>query len=94
MNLHKIEKRIIEIKQEIANKPKELRQPIPQEILDGQVRVAIKPLTEELEQLQLQRQFILDRRDNLFWKTIWNIIVPIVVSLITTYGAIKFGLFR
>jgi len=94
MKLKAIEDRIIKIKQEIANKPKELHRPVPQIFIDGEVKRALKPLNEELEQLQLQRQFILDRRNNLFWKAIWNIVVPIMVSLLTTYVIIKLGLVK
>jgi len=94
MNLRKIENRIIQIKQEIANKPAELHRPVPQVFIDGEVKKALKPLNEELDKLQSQRQFILDRRNNLFWKAVWNVVVPILVSLITTYTLIKLGLFR
>ena len=37
----------------------------------------------ELATLEVERQFILDRRNNLFWRIIWNIVVPIIVSSIT-----------
>jgi hypothetical protein len=47
--------------------------------------VIINKLTVEKEQLRLQRQFILDRRNSWKAKSVWNIIVPIVVSVMTTH---------
>ena len=85
MHIKEIEKRIIEIKKEIAGKPKELKAPIAQVLLDGQIRNAIKPLQEELAILEIKRQFILDKRDSLFSRVIWNIVVPIIVSSVTAF---------
>ena len=53
--------------------------------LDRLVEAENKPLKIEVEQLEINRQFILDRRESFFLKTVWNIIVPIVLSAITTY---------
>ncbi len=95
MKLSSIENRIIELKQEITNKPTELSKRledigVTQHQLDGLVEKDNNPLQAELEKLEFKRQFILDRRDNLFWKTIWNILVPILVSITTTYFIVKF----
>lgn len=76
--LKKIEKRIIEIKKEVAGKEQELgKTPMTMERLKGQVKVANKPLIEELDQLETQRRFILDRRT----KTI--LFAGLIVSIIT-----------
>lgn len=45
----------------------------------------IKYLDVEKRQLHLKRQFILDNRNNWRTKTVWNIAVPIVISIITAY---------
>lgn len=89
MNLKRIEKRIIEIKKEIAGKEKELWKPIAQPYIEEAVKKAIKPLAEELDELETERGFILDSRNSLFWKTVWNIAVPIIVSIITAILVIR-----
>ena len=45
----------------------------------------IEYLDVEKTQLQLKRQFILDKRESWLPKTIWNLIVPIIVAIITAY---------
>lgn len=45
----------------------------------------IAHLDVEKAQLQLKRQFIIDRRESWLPKTIWNLIVPIIAAIITAY---------
>lgn len=51
-----------------------------------------KLLRNEINILEKERKFILDRRSSWIPKTIWNVIIPILVTLITTYFLYKFGL--
>jgi len=76
--LHKIEERILYLKGEITETPIG-----PYNFIKPEWQLA--SLKNELENLETERQFILDKRDNLFWRFIWNVIVPIVVSTITAY---------
>lgn len=85
-----IENRIIELKQEIANKPKELGKRleavgVSQRQLDSLIEKDNKSLKEELEGLEIQRQFILDRRNGWKPKVIWDMLVPIIVAVVTSY---------
>lgn len=41
-------------------------------------------LKGRIEELELRRKFILDRRESWLPKTTWNLLVPIVVSIIVT----------
>ena len=87
MRLGKIEKRILKLKEEIANKPLDvsLSSSVTMATYEKRLEKALKLLNDELEQLETERRFILDRREGLFWKFIWNILIPIIVSVITTY---------
>lgn len=38
----------------------------------------------DIERLESERGHILDARDSLFWRFLWNVITPILVSIITT----------
>ena len=78
------------LKQEIAKKPKELRKRledvgVSQSQLDGLVENENEPLQDELKKLEIKRQFILDRRNSWVAKSVWNVVVPIVISVITAY---------
>ena len=63
---------------------------VPQE----QLSLHIALVESQINTLNLQRQYIIDKRGNLFWKTIWNtiwnIIIPICVSFLTALLYIKF----
>ena len=86
MSISKIEKRILEISKILANPPIEKEMAgrgIPRHFVDANIAAANKPLLEEKVQLEMERQFLLDRRDSLFWRVIWNILVPVIVSTIT-----------
>jgi len=43
----------------------------------------IESLKNKVNTLESSRQFILDSRNNLFWKIIWTVIIPIIVSILT-----------
>lgn len=44
----------------------------------------VEVLKGRIEELELRRKFILDRRESWLPKTTWNLLVPIVVSIIAT----------
>lgn len=94
MKLNRIEKRILKINEILADKNREKKMasgvamPFFEKILERENR----PLLEEKIQLETKRQFILDRRDSLFWRVVWNILVPILVSICTVYALSRFGL--
>ena len=91
---YKIEKRILEINEILADKNRErkmasgIAMPVFEKILAN----ANRPLLEEKTQLETKRQFLLDKRDGLLWRVVWNIIVPILVSISTVYALNRFGL--
>ncbi len=57
--------------------------------LETAVRISTSDTRTRIEVLELERKFIIDRQNNLFWKIIWNIIVPIIVSITTVYFTTK-----
>ena len=87
MKLKKIENRILEIKNILSDKERERKMAsgIIQKAFEAQLAKANRPLLEDLDKLQIERGFIIDRRNNIFWKIVWNILIPILVSSITTY---------
>lgn len=94
MKLNQIEKRILEIKNILADKDREkkIASGVAMPIFEGRLKNANRPLLEEKDRLETERQFILDRRDSLFWRVVWNIFVPILVSICTVYALNGFGL--
>jgi len=78
--IHKLEERILDLKDQLSA-----------DAADGPVmfRQEREKLESELDKLEARRQFLLDRREGLGWKLLWNIIVPIGVSIITTYITLK-----
>lgn len=95
MRIGEIEKRILEINSEIACKPEELVKRyadvgVTQPQLERLVAKEAKPLNDELTQLEIERRFILDRRNNLFWRVAWSVVVPVGVSVISTYIISKY----
>lgn len=83
--LKKIEEQIIEIKGQInLNKNND----VSLQCGGGKspyVELENERLSDELDKLETQRNFLLDRRESWMPKTIWNVIVPIVVTIITLY---------
>lgn len=83
--LKKIEKQIIEIKEQINfNKNNDVSRQYGGE-KSTLVELENEQLLDELDKLETQRNFLLDRRESWIPKTIWNVIVPIVVTVITLY---------
>jgi len=84
-SLDGIEKRLLEIEHEkpmrIHNASENYTWSIEDEI--GVDNIAY--LDVEKAQLQLKRQFILDRRSSWMAKIIWDVIIPIVLAIITAY---------
>ncbi|MEI6280896.1 MAG: hypothetical protein WCP17_02765 [bacterium] len=94
MKLSQIEKRILEIKNILADKDREkkIASGLAMPVFEGRLKNANRPLLEEKDRLETERQFILDRRDSLLWRVVWNILVPILVSICTVYALNQFGL--
>ena len=49
-------------------------------------------LLSKLDKLETQRKFFLDHRESWMPKTIWNVIVPVLVTIITLYFVKLLGL--
>ncbi|OGH12272.1 MAG: hypothetical protein A2776_00965 [Candidatus Levybacteria bacterium RIFCSPHIGHO2_01_FULL_40_10] len=92
MKLGKIERRILEIKTILGDEKrrKSLATGVPMSVFEGRLEQANRPLEKELDKLESERKFILDNRNSIFWRIIWNAIVPIIVSFITAYLVSKF----
>lgn len=83
MTLAEIEERLLVIEYE---KPRRIYKVKENFNWDDEIEASeIAYLDVEKAQLERKRQFILDRRNDWKAKGIWNIIVPIVVSVITAY---------
>lgn len=87
-----IEKEIFLTKQEIFDSPQKLKRPVAQEVLDGLVERAKKPLIHKLDMLKTERDFILSKRESWLPKTIWNLVVPVIVSIVTALIVTKLNL--
>ena len=87
MTLGRIEKRILEIDRMLGdkNRENEVASAIITDIHERQLKAANKPLLEERTRLETERRFMLDKREGLFWRIIWNVVVPILVSVATVY---------
>lgn len=85
-SLKEIEKRLLEIEEEKPRRIHNARDNNPGGIEDEIEALDIQFLDIEKSQLQLKRQFILDRRDSWKYRVIWNIIAPVVVALVTAYA--------
>jgi len=84
-SLKKIEERLLEIEHEKPMRIHNARENYSGSIKDEIEADDIAYLNVEKTQLQLKRQFILDERNSWKAKSIWNVVVPIVVSVITAY---------
>lgn len=87
--IREIEKEIFLVKQEMFNLPEKLKRPVTQGVLDGLVEKAKRPLLHRLDLLTTERDFLISKREALLPKTIWNLIVPVIVSVVTAYLMIK-----
>lgn len=87
-----VEKRILEIKHTLGdeNRRKEFARGVAMPVFEGRLKNANRPLEEELDRLESERKFILDARDNLLSRMIWNFAIPIVISFITAYLVSRF----
>ena len=98
MRLSEIEKRILEIKKILSDSDRE-------KFIQASTYQALnvfggptvleqenRPLIEEKEALETERRFILDRRENLFWRTIWSGVIPVIASIATVLILNHFGL--
>lgn len=54
------------------------------------VDIITSDIKYQIEALELERKFIMEKQNNLFWRIIWNVLVPILVSLVTVYLSINF----
>lgn len=90
--MSEIEEEIFLIKQEIFELPKKLKGPIAQNVLDGRIENAKKPLLHRLDILTTERDFLISKREAWLPKTIWNLIVPLVVSVATAWIVIQLNL--
>ena len=96
--LKKIENRIAEIQNkinqvyEIAYKKYPVKDHADMAAEGGKTRL----LRNEIETLETRRKFLLDRRESWLPKSLWNIIIPVLVSItasiITLYVTKKMGL--
>lgn len=90
----KIEKRILEITKLISRDSTERglsNRGVIREIVEEQMRAENEPLLKEKELLEIELQFILNRRENILWRTVWNVVVPIFVTVVTTLILSKTG---
>jgi len=71
--LQEIEKRILEIQEELAHQRTYLR--------PGSES---RDLKDKLEILEKERQFIIDVKEPLWEKILWNIVTPIIVAVVIT----------
>lgn len=83
-NLKDTEKQINEIKQKIAEIKSD-------EVFNEQFAIQsfskekqIFYLQSELDKFETRRKFLLDRRNSWLPKTTWNVLVPIIVSVVST----------
>lgn len=89
-----IEKRILEIDKILSDKDrrKKIGGTVVMSVFEKRVERANEPLLIEKKRLEMERQFILDNRNSFFWKVLWSVVVPILVTLIINYMQIKINL--
>lgn len=83
IRIAKIEEEIYQVKQEVFDLPNKLKGPITQSVFDGRLENAKKPLLHKLDMLRTEREFLLSKREAWLPKTVWNLVVPILVSVLT-----------
>lgn len=92
LRLSYIEKEIFQVKTDIFNLPQKLKRPVAQRVLDGLVEREKKPLLHKLDLLETERSFLISKREAFLPKTIWNLIIPIIASVITAVIVTKLQL--
>lgn len=92
--LHQVECRILELKGQLNDVGREQRISGNRVRFIGEARLAEanKPLLNELKMLETEHKFLIDGRDNLLWRVIWNIGVPVFVTILTMFISLKLGL--
>lgn len=90
--LVEVEEKILEIKHTLGDegRRKSFARGVAMPVFEGRLRNANRPLEEELDRLETERKFILDARNNLLSRIVWNFAVPITVSFVTAYLVSKF----
>ena len=82
----KIEKRIVEVNHqieemyEIAYKKYPVKDHADTAAEGGKTKL----LRNEINTLEIQRRFLLDRRESWLPKTLWIVLVPIIISIVTS----------
>ncbi|MDP3735460.1 MAG: hypothetical protein Q8R39_03465 [bacterium] len=84
-SLKAIEERLLEIEHEKPYRIFNLKEYYSASIEDFIEGEDIEFLNVQKTQLQLKRQFILDKRESWLPKTIWSFLVPIVLAIIAAY---------
>ena len=87
--------RLSKIERDILEAKKELEKLTPgvtsvQWVPEDKLTPTIELLKNNINRLESSRQFIIDSRNSLFWKIIWNIITPIIVSTLTSVIVINY----
>lgn len=59
---------------------------------DEEANAEMRSAEMDIRILEIQRQHILDRRNGWLQKLIFTLIIPIIVTILTTYLMYKFGL--
>lgn len=92
--LREVEERILEISVILTDEKrrKDFAKGVAMPIFEGRLVNANRPLIAEKERLEQERLFLIDRRDSLSWRFVWNIIIPILVTIITVLVLSFFGL--
>jgi len=85
MSLDEIEARLLEIEEEKPRRIHNGSENYTASWEDELEALEIAHLDVEKAVLQMRRQFILDNREGWKSKAIWNILVPIIVAILTTY---------
>jgi hypothetical protein len=83
--LETIEKRLLEIDGEREAREHNLHENFSGSVDDEMEAYDIKHLDIEKSQLELRRQFILDKREGWKQRVVWDLLVPIVVAIIAAY---------
>ncbi|OHA44245.1 MAG: hypothetical protein A3G04_01770 [Candidatus Taylorbacteria bacterium RIFCSPLOWO2_12_FULL_44_9] len=84
-SLKDIEARLLELDAEKSARIHNAKEDYSGSIDDEIEADDIAYLDIEKTQLQLKRQFILDERNSWKAKSVWNVVIPIAVSIITAY---------
>ncbi|MCB9798567.1 hypothetical protein H6758_02485 [Candidatus Nomurabacteria bacterium] len=85
-SLKKVELRLLEIEEEKPRRIHNLQETFAGDYIDRIMEEGeIKYLDTEKAQLLLQRQFLIDKRNDWKRKILWDILVPLIVATATSY---------